>query len=337
MLIGNHSQVYSFAPWCGHCKQIAPMWEDLATQSEGTNYQVGEVDCTKYPLVCGRQKVSGYPTIKWFDEGVSKVYAGPRDANAIIDWINRGAPSQDALVKDQKVAKKEVEVVKLTRDNFDQVLEGIWMVNFYASWCTHSKRLEPVWKELATHAVDYRVASMDISTEHEFAAQYDVRGTPTILLFKNGKYFRFAGSRSVDFLDRFARSEGLGEDFEADIRKPPKDAEYVQSTVVDFTEHFDKSIIQMDVFVMFYAPWCGHCKQLAPLWERLGEQVNLAEVKTRKIAKVDCTKNRAVIDKYSIRSYPTLILFKKNGEEIHYIGNKDVDSLYEFLLEHSEE
>ena len=45
-------------------------------------------------------------------------------------------------------------------------------------------------------------------------------------------------------------------------------------------------------FVKFYAPWCGHCKRLAPAWGELGE--SLADDKDIVIAHVDCTKAKTV-------------------------------------------
>ena len=61
-------------------------------------------------------------------------------------------------------------------------------------------------------------------------------------------------------------------------------------------------------FIKFFAPWCGHCKHLAPTWLELannyGDEINVAEV--------DCTDSNANIlcEQFSIRGYPSLILLK---------------------------
>ena len=62
-----------------------------------------------------------------------------------------------------------------------------------------------------------------------------------------------------------------------------------------------------DVFVKFYAPWCGHCKKLAPTWSELGKELNKSDSVV--IAKFDATENEA--ESVDIQGFPTLIYYKK--------------------------
>ena len=67
-----------------------------------------------------------------------------------------------------------------------------------------------------------------------------------------------------------------------------------------------------DVLVEFYAPWCGHCKQLAPIYEQLGEKY--ADSETVVIAKIDSTANE--LEHTKIQSFPTIKLFKKGDNKV---------------------
>ena len=83
-----------------------------------------------------------------------------------------------------------------------------------------------------------------------------------------------------------------------------------------------------NVFVEFYAPWCGHCKQLAPIWEDLAEK--LKDRNDIIIAKMDSTLNR--LDSVKIPSYPTLILFQGSEHvQVPFKGDRTLESLMEFL------
>merc|ERR1719464_423108 len=69
-----------FAPWCGHCKKMAPDWEKLAGEWEGNDVGlVAEVDCTAEgkPL-CDQNGVQGFPTIKYGDPAGLEDYDGGR-------------------------------------------------------------------------------------------------------------------------------------------------------------------------------------------------------------------------------------------------------------------
>lgn len=83
-----------------------------------------------------------------------------------------------------------------------------------------------------------------------------------------------------------------------------------------------------EVFIEFYAPWCGHCKQLAPIWDKLGEKYkDHADIV---IAKMDSTANE--VEQVKISSFPTLKYFKKGDNKIvDYTGGRTLDDLVKFL------
>jgi thiol-disulfide isomerase/thioredoxin len=64
-------------------------------------------------------------------------------------------------------------------------------------------------------------------------------------------------------------------------------------------------------FVKFYAPWCGHCKRLAPIWD----QLYLNNQDRLNVGKVDCTSDdgKGLCSHYEIRGYPSLIFFPPAG------------------------
>merc|ERR1711915_635790 len=85
---------------------------------------------------------------------------------------------------------------------------------------------------------------------------------------------------------------------------------------------------EKDVLVEFYAPWCGHCKQLTPIWDELGEKYKDHE--TIVIAKMDSTANE--LEEVKVQGFPTIKLFKKGSNEIvDYNGDRTVEGFSKFL------
>ena len=83
-----------------------------------------------------------------------------------------------------------------------------------------------------------------------------------------------------------------------------------------------------NVFVEFYAPWCGQCKVLTPIWEEVGRK--LKDRKDIVIAKMDATLNR--LDSIKISGYPTLLLFQGTDQvNVPFHGDRTLESVMEFL------
>merc|ERR550519_965320 len=86
--------------------------------------------------------------------------------------------------------------------------------------------------------------------------------------------------------------------------------------------------VNKDVLVEFYAPWCGHCKDLAPTWDKLGEKYKDHE--TVLIAKIDATANE--LDAIKVQGFPTIKLFKKETNEVvDFNGERTFDGFIKFL------
>ncbi len=80
---------------------------------------------------------------------------------------------------------------------------------------------------------------------------------------------------------------------------------------------------QKSGYVLFFADWCGHCKQLKPIWEQL------ANTKTHYlVAAVDCTSgNKDLMSKFEITGFPTIYVFKNGKYAGDYDGGRSLEDL----------
>lgn len=78
---------------CGHCKALAPAWEQVATNLKGI-LPIVKVDCTSEQALCSRYDVRGYPTIKLFKKKQPTDYNGGRDAKSLVNFATGNIKSR---------------------------------------------------------------------------------------------------------------------------------------------------------------------------------------------------------------------------------------------------
>jgi len=110
----KHVFVKFYAPWCGHCKAMAPGYAKLAAKmtAREDGIPIAKVDATENEDVASRFGIEGYPTLKLFVDGEPVDYDGEREEGAIENWINKKLnPSSKQLTKVEELA--ELDSVKL--------------------------------------------------------------------------------------------------------------------------------------------------------------------------------------------------------------------------------
>jgi len=155
---------------------------------------------------------------------------------------------------------------------------------------------------------DTYVAKVDCTKEQSICSKYGVQGYPTIKFFRKGKEQPedFNGGRTADDIIEFI-NKNAGTRLKT--QKP-------EETVLTLTpSNFDKIVLDetKDVLVEFYAPWCGHCKTLAPIYEKVAKAFSTE--KNCVVAKVNADENKELGSKYGVTGFPTLKFFSKSNKK----------------------
>jgi protein disulfide-isomerase A6 len=264
------------------------------------------------------------------------------------------------------------KVVKLTSSNFKDLVinsKDVWFVEFYAPWCGHCKNLAPEWEKLAG-ALDgmIKVGAVDMTTDQDAGSAYGIRGFPTLKFFGQNKHAPedYQGARSASDMMNYAFDQakraaqgrlgggnagGSGHQHQqqqgganagggscgggggqgAGGPGSSDDKDVIVLTDGNFNDVLGKSD---DLWIVeFYAPWCGHCKNLEPQWNKAASDLK-GEVK---LAKIDATQNPNLAGRFGINSYPQIKMFPSGSKSDNliqdYSGARDAASIVTWALE----
>lgn len=344
--IGNIVHFVKFyAPWCGHCKRLAPIWDELAEKYNKPGEQklvIAKIDCTTETALCSEQGITGYPTLKFFKKGTTEghKYRGPRDIISLEAFIANSLGHEE-IKKSPEPPKSINEVIQLSDDTFHKfVARGLHFVKFYAPWCGHCQKLVPIWKELANSFkfdTSIKISEIDCTTQHLICNEFEVKAYPTLLWIVDGKKIeKYEGTRSHEelklFINKMIEKE-YGKYKDNEDGAIPENISKPEVAVVQLTDDsFEEAIETGLTFIKFFAPWCGHCRNLLPAWNDLGQK--FLSNSNVKIAKVDCTSQENLCSKHKVDGYPTLLLFKNGKRLVEYKGNRELASLHSFVMDH---
>ncbi|XP_065184168.1 uncharacterized protein LOC135814898 [Sycon ciliatum] len=203
-------------------------------------------------------------------------------------------------------------VVDLTSENFDNVVTGdkYAFVEFYAPWCGHCKNLAPVYEQVGDAFAgesDVIIAKVDADADRELGSRFGVSGFPTLKFFeKSSTASDYSGGRTADDIVNYINGKA---GTRARVKKP-------QTHVVDLDpSNFDGIVksAEKDVLVEFYAPWCGHCKSLAPVYEKVGSAFKSES--NCVVARVDADSHRSLGEQFGVSGFPTIKFFPKDNKD----------------------
>jgi len=145
-----------------------------------------------------------------------------------------------------------------------------------------------------------------------------------IMYHDNGKPTTYLGNRKIEELVKFV--QGYADSPSAKSEEPRAVSNSGGEVLVLNPETFAAIRSGGAMFVKFFAPWCGHCKKLAPAWKQLARHMQSKLT----IAEVNCDEHGMFCKSHNIQGYPTLLYFPEEGQSIEYTGVRKVEQLKVF-------
>ncbi|KAK2179796.1 hypothetical protein NP493_471g01061 [Ridgeia piscesae] len=203
-----------YAPWCGHCKALAPEYAKAAKQlkDDGSEIRLAKVDATAQSALAEKYEVRGYPTIKFFRDSKPIEFQGGRTADEIVNWLKKKTGPPAITLETVDAAKAMIEKTDVAVVGFFKDLESDAAKAFI---------------EVASGIDD---VPFGVTSNKDLFKEYDVEKDDAVVLFK-----KFDELRNNLYKDITAKNI---KDFITENQLP---------TVIEFTQESAQKIFGGDV------------------------------------------------------------------------------------------
>jgi len=327
-----------YAPWCGHCKTMKPIFNSVAKTLKEENSEgiIAFVDCTVEKELGSRFGIKGFPTIKFFQDGEYAWDYSERDEAKILAFMRN--PQKPEEPKKEPEWKDEVNYIIHAEDsNFESIVKTKKhaLGFFYAPWCGHCKTAKPIYAQAAEHfKEDIKTAfvAIDCTKEKIVCEKYDVKGFPTIIYFNFGKNpTPYEGGRELNDFINFMKNPNDPDAGRYDAQQDWQGLDGNEHMSFFDDKSFEDGVkSKQKLLVMLYAPWCGHCKNMKP--EFAAAAIELKKfIPGAYLAAVDMTKTPKLSKKLQISGFPTLKYYENGVFKFDYNGGRFKEDFVNFM------
>ncbi|KAJ9595872.1 hypothetical protein L9F63_012931, partial [Diploptera punctata] len=171
---------------------------------------------------------------------------------------------------------------------------------------------------------------------NEYGYDY-VKGDKPLVFARDAKNLKYVmkDEFSVEVLEQFLK-DLKDNKLEPYLKSEPIPDDNSGPVTVAVAKNFDEVVTNngKDTLIEFYAPWCGHCKKLAPVYDELGDKI--IKYEDIAIVKMDATSND-VSGPYDVRGFPTIYWAPKDSKDspVRYEGGREIDDFIKYIAKHA--
>ncbi|XP_012277222.1 protein disulfide-isomerase A3 [Orussus abietinus] len=229
-----------------------------------------------------------------------------------------------------------------TRDNAAEFKNPLVVAYYNVDYVKNPKGTNYWRNRIIKIAKDFSQFNFAVASKDDFQHELNefgitfTTGDKPIVLARDSKNQKFSLKEqfSVENFEAFLKDLVAG-NLEPYVKSEPIPEDNSGNVKVAVAQNFDEIVTNngKDTLIEFYAPWCGHCKKLAPVFDELGEKLADEDVE---IVKYDSTAND-VPQPYDVTGFPTLYWAPKDAKSspIRYEGGRELDDFIKYIAKHS--